>query len=289
VYQSTVTKQNIWRIDLKDEKHRRGPPTLLVSEKGNKMRPHFSSDGKKIAFESDRLGWWEIWACDREGSNCAQLTSLHRIAGAPKWSPDGRYIAFEFHPHEQSEIYLLDVASGQVRLLPTNPGWDNLAPNWSRDGQWLYFGSSRAAAPMRFQLWKMRLAGGSPVQVTKKGGYQSFEAVDGRVVYYIRPDVAGIWRVPVMGGEESLVGGDFYRSTFRSWVVCEKGIYLISFRTHPQGTIQFLEFSSGRSTPVWDFEKNAGWGLSLSPDGHSLVYVQEEFGESNVMLVDNFR
>jgi Tol biopolymer transport system component/DNA-binding winged helix-turn-helix (wHTH) protein len=290
LYQRTVKKQNIWRLDLKDEKHRLGPPTLLVSEKGNKMRPHLSPDGKKIAFESDRLGWWEIWACDVKGSDCAQLTSLHRIAGAPKWSPDGHYIAFEFHPHEQSEIYLLDVASGQVRLLPTNPGWDNLSPSWSRDGQWLYFASSRAAAPLRFQLWKIPIAaGGSPVQVTKKGGLQSFESVDGRVVYYTKSDVPGIWKVPVMGGEESLVGGDFYRLTFRSWVVCEKGIYLISFRTHPQGTIQFFDFSSGTSTPVWDFEKNAGWGLTLSPDSHSLVYVQEEFDESNVMLVDNFR
>jgi hypothetical protein len=32
-----------------------------------------------------------------------------------------------------------------------------------------------------------------------------------------------------------------------------------------------------------------GWGLSLAPDGKSLVFVETEFAESNIMLVKNFR
>jgi Tol biopolymer transport system component/DNA-binding winged helix-turn-helix (wHTH) protein len=288
VYEHVFTKENLWQLDLSDEKHRRGSPTALLSEAGNKMRPHFSPDGRRIAFESDRLGYWEIWACDANGSNCGQLTSLHIIAGAAQWSPDGRYIAFEFHPHEQSEIYLLDVATGQARLLPTNPGFDNLAPSWSRDGQWLYFGSTRGAAPVRFQLWKVPIAGGPTKQVTKNGGLQAFESADGRVLYHTKYDVPGIWKMPVEGGDEALVLGDFNSILFRDWVVCEKGIYLISFTTHPQGTIQFFDVYSRKLTPLWDLEKTAGWGVTLAPDGHSLVYVQNDFNEANIMLVENF-
>jgi len=36
-------------------------------------------------------------------------------------------------------------------------------------------------------------------------------------------------------------------------------------------------------------EKKLGWGLSLSSDGKSLVYIQDQFAESNLMLVRNFR
>jgi hypothetical protein len=36
-------------------------------------------------------------------------------------------------------------------------------------------------------------------------------------------------------------------------------------------------------------EKEPGWGLSASSDGKSIVYVQDEFSESNLMLVKNFR
>jgi hypothetical protein len=36
-------------------------------------------------------------------------------------------------------------------------------------------------------------------------------------------------------------------------------------------------------------EKEPGWGLSVSRDGKSIVYIQSEFAESNLMLVKNFR
>lgn len=36
------------------------------------------------------------------------------------------------------------------------------------------------------------------------------------------------------------------------------------------------------------FRKPAGWGLTLSPDYHSVMYVQRDFRESNLMMVDNF-
>ena len=56
---------------------------------------------------------------------------------------------------------------GQPRLVPTFPGADNGAPNWSRDGQWIYFYSDHQGRP--FQLWKTPLKGGAPVRVTRNG------------------------------------------------------------------------------------------------------------------------
>ena len=53
----------------------------------------FSPDGRRIAFTSgrlSRLGSYEIWVCDSDGSNALQLTSLGAeacwpIAGRPRW------------------------------------------------------------------------------------------------------------------------------------------------------------------------------------------------------------
>src|SRR5438552_13566028 len=70
VYQRMFFKDNIFRLNLKDETHRQGLPALLRSEKGLNWRPHFSPDGKRFAFESNGLGFPEIWACDSDGSNC---------------------------------------------------------------------------------------------------------------------------------------------------------------------------------------------------------------------------
>lgn len=54
VYQEEMAKLDIWRVDLKSARHLQKAPVSWVSEKGNKMRPDVSPDGKKIAFESDR-------------------------------------------------------------------------------------------------------------------------------------------------------------------------------------------------------------------------------------------
>jgi Tol biopolymer transport system component len=168
VYEQWISKENIWQVDLKDATHFEKPPFALVSEKGYKARPELSPDGKKIAFESDRLGFWEIWTCDVNGTNCDQVTDLHGTAGRARWSPDGRYIAFEFHPHERSEIYVVEVPGGVPHLVETVPGSDNLSPSWSHDGKSLYFASKHGNEP--FQIWRIPFHGGSPVQLTKNGG-----------------------------------------------------------------------------------------------------------------------
>ncbi len=287
VYSQVVAKFNIWRLDLKDPKHHQRPPFVSISEKGNKMRPDFSPDGKKIAFESNRLGFWDIWTCDSNGSNCDQVTSLHGTAGRARWSPNGRYIAFEFHPNERSEIYVVEVPGGVPRLLPTIPGADNLSPSWSRDGKWLYFASKRGGES--FQLWKIPVEGGSPTRLTKNGGISPVESADGSFLYYSKYELGGVWRMPLQGGEESQLLDEAGRSSWPNWALTSNGIYFLRFDKSPHVTIQFFEFATHKTIPIWTLEKEPGWGLGISHDGHSILYVQNEFAESNIMLVKNFR
>jgi Tol biopolymer transport system component/DNA-binding winged helix-turn-helix (wHTH) protein len=287
VYQQVVSNDNIWRVDLRDEKHRQGPAAVVISEKGGKGRPHFSPDGKRIAFESDRLGYPEIWACDSDGSNCGQLTSLRGTAGAARWSPDGHYIAFEFRPKEHSEVYLLEVGGGRPRLLATLPGADNGGPNWSRDGKWIYFYSDRGGGP--FQLWKIQLNGGPPVQVTKNGGVFAAESADGRFLYYSKSDVPGIWKMPLSGGEEIRVldqpaGDDWY-----NWALARNGIYFLDSSIRTNATVKFFDFATGKKISISTSDKPPSPGLALSPDGRSILYVQNELAESSIMLVKNFQ
>ena len=287
VYEQWVSKANIWRLDLKDPRHYERPPSVLVAEKGDKMRPELSPDGKKIAFESNRLGYWDIWTCDVDGSNCDQITVLHGTAGRPRWSPDGHYLAFEFHPNGRSQIYLVELPNGIPRLVPTIPDADNLSPSWSGDGNSLYFASKRGADP--FQIWRMPIKGGTPIQLTKNGGISPVESPDGRYLYYCKFEQGGIWRMPLQGGEETEVVSDVEGGGWPNWGVTSEGIYFLQFGQFPHATINFFQFASGKTIPIWTLEKEPGWGLSVSSDGKSLVYIQNEFAESSIMLVKNFR
>jgi Tol biopolymer transport system component len=258
----------------------------IVSEKGDKMRPELSPDGKKVAFESNRLGFWDLWTCDIEKGDCNQITSLHGTAGRARWSPDGRYIAFEFHPNEHSEIYIVEVAGGVPHLMPTVPGADNLSPSWSRDGKWLYFASKRGTEC--FQIWKIPVQGGTPVQLTQHGGISAVESTDGRYLYYSKFEEGGVWRMAVEGREETKVldvGGDGWPN----WALGAEGIYFLKFSKSPHPTIQFLNFATGKTHLVWTLEREPGWGISVSNSGKSIVFTQDDFAESNLMMVENFR
>ncbi|MGB7436867.1 MAG: hypothetical protein WBR26_24280 [Candidatus Acidiferrum sp.] len=74
------------------------------------------------------------------------------------------------------DVYVADEPGGRNRVVPTFPGADNGAPNWSRDRQWIYFYSDHGKEPI--QLWKMPLKGGTPIQVTKN-------AHPGTTYYYV--------------------------------------------------------------------------------------------------------
>src|SRR5262249_43428219 len=68
--------------------------------------------------------------------------------------------------------------------------------------------------------------GGVAVQLTKRGGFKCSESPDGKFVYYTQSNGAGIYRVPVEGGEETLVI-DSYKAGWGNFAVVEDGIYFI--------------------------------------------------------------
>jgi Tol biopolymer transport system component len=114
------------------------------------------------AFSSGRSGTNEIWLADPAGSNALQLTSMHvRSANSPRWSPDGRLIAFDANVEDHYEVYVISTAGGKPRRLISSPA-NNYAPSFSRDGKWNYFGSNRTGED---QIFRMPAAGGEPIQV----------------------------------------------------------------------------------------------------------------------------
>jgi serine/threonine protein kinase len=287
VYVQMVRSDDIWRINLKDERRSQGPPVRLFSSRGYIRRPSFSPDGKKIAFESDRLGYSDIWYCDTDGSNCVQASSLRGVSGTARWSPDGHYLAFESLSKRYYDVYTIEVPGGQPRVVPTFPDAANGAPNWSRDGQWIYFYSAHESDPL--QLWKVPFKGGMPVRVTKNGGVYAAESNDGQFLYYAKYLSSGVWRMPLNGGEETLVLNQ--PSSWFNWCLVRDGIYFLNSEGKPNGNIEFFDFATRKATPIISLEKPSPYfgGLAISPDGRSLLYVQNQFDDSNIMLVKNFQ
>jgi Tol biopolymer transport system component/tRNA A-37 threonylcarbamoyl transferase component Bud32 len=188
VYSEQTYDTDIWRLDLSSAQS--GKPSSLnrlISSSRREDTPHFSPDGKRIAFDSNRSGHWEIWVCDNDGQNSVRLTSFggHYTTGTPRWSPDGAFIAFDSRPSGQSTIFVINAESRVQRNL-TGEAYDTLVPSWSRDGRWVYFSSNESGS---WQVWKMPVDGSQRIQVPKKGGFEAFESFDGTSVYYRRQTI----------------------------------------------------------------------------------------------------
>src|SRR6266545_2544822 len=282
---------NIYRFVLPDAKNPGNSPASFLASTRVDANAQLSPDGKRIAFESDRSGSSrEIWACDIDGSNCAPVTSFGTFTRMPRWSPDGKRIVCESSREGKTSISVIDLETHGVRGLVADPSEERV-PSWSRDGQWVYFGSKRSGS---WQIWKVLADGGAPVQVTKQGGFLPIESPDARFVYYDKGDIAGVWRVPIDGGEEILILGQLKPGMSGNWAVVDDGIYFIRFdhvNTDEEGAILFYDLATGRVKEIVKLGKHhiLSGGLSVSSDRRSFFYTVWEHPGGDIMLVENFR
>jgi len=117
-----------FRIPSQDE------PIVDISPLGRNGCPSWSPDGEKIAFHSDRGGYYEIYVMNADGSGQTRLTDNTAWDYTPSWSPDGEKIAFASGQVSNFDIYVMNAdGSGQTRLT-NNLAWD-YNPSWSLDGE----------------------------------------------------------------------------------------------------------------------------------------------------------
>ena len=289
-YNVSVLDSDIWRVAGPGDAGRRSAPTKLISSTRQDHSQQYSPDGAHVVFASDRSGSDELWVSKSDGSNPAQLTFFNdTVVGSPRWSPDSRQLVFDARPNGNADIYVMSAEGGKPRPLTSEPSHDVMA-SWSRDGRWVYFCSSRSGTR---QIWKVPTDGGQAVQVTQQGGFEAFESPDGTQLYYTKGrGPGGIWQAPVAGGEERQVPELLDAGYWRYWAVLDDGIYFVSPAAAARPALKFYSFATRRVTQLGVLERDpiqGPPGLTVSPDGRSILYAQTDQSISDIMLVENFR
>ena len=293
---------NVWRVELphssegasKEVQAKR--EVMLISSTRRQDSPRFSPNGRHVVFASDRTGSIEIWKCDSEGNNPVQLTSIGGpLTGSPRWSPDGEWIVFDSRHEGNANIYVVSAEGGPLRTITTKESEDAV-PSWSHDGEWIYFASDRGGDQ---QIWKIPVAaGGTPMQVTRRGGFEAFESFEGDVIYYSRPNrEMGLWQVRPDGGGERPVPGLSQAGSWRYWAVAREGVYFVpgAFRAQAASSpqpVRLFSFRTGKTRTVAKINKKlagGAGGLAVSPDGKWLLYAQVDRDDRDIMLVDGFQ
>ena len=130
----------------------------------------------------------DLWVVERSGGAARRLTSFQGQASNPRFSPDGRWIAFNGDYAGNQDVYVVSAAGGEPRRLTWHPGADEVQ-GWTPDGRAIVFASSRAtwapvAAP---RFWTVPFEGGPEEPMALPRAYQGRLSPDGSRVAY-RPN-----------------------------------------------------------------------------------------------------
>ena len=285
IYTSGQFIHNLFRIPLDGAGRIARAPERVTSTSGIDMMPHFSPDGKALAFGSMRFGDSGIWTMQLGNTLSSELASTRYGVLAPgDWAPDGRSLLYFGNTEDGHwQLYRVAVDTGKATRLLSDSA-DDILPTWSRDGAWIYFSSTRAADGL--QLFRMPAAGGSPILVAARGVTGAQESPDGRWLYFADWPDGGLYRMPMGGGEITRIIE--HMSSPMGYAVAKQGIYYWA-GGQPNNELHLLNIESRRDDVLFQPPMAVAASLTLSPDGRWLCFPLIERSSQELMMLENWR
>jgi serine/threonine-protein kinase len=189
------------------------PQERLTSTKdygGRQMPNSWSSDGKFIAFNegSGKLtGTFDIGVLSMEGDGEPEyLLASDALECCPKFSPDGRWLAYVSDESGLLQVYVRPFPGPDVKWLISEEEEGGGQPVWSPDGKELFYriGDNKTMV-VSIQTQGQTLTAGSP-RVLFEGRYVSHSAPTGYQYYDISPDGKRFLMLKeATGGEETQI------------------------------------------------------------------------------------
>lgn len=225
--------------------------------------PRLSPDGTQVLFVMDRPDWkankriGHIYRINTDGTGQVQLTFGERGESSPRWSPDGKVVAFlaQRNGDDHNQVYLLHSEGGEARRLtthPTAPG--NLT--WSRDGASIVF----VAADEKSEAEKKRDSLKDDVYAFEENNFKQRH----------------LWRTDLEGKATKLTDGDF---SISDYALSPDGTRIVTSRA-PSPLLEFSHLrevwisaaDGSGATQLTSGNRVSESGLAVSPDNTQVMF-----------------
>jgi tricorn protease len=126
----------------------------------------------------------DLWTVPRAGGHAHRLTAHPGEEIFPKFSPDGKSIAFTGDYDGNTDVFVMPAAGGEPRRLTYHPGADNVL-GWTPDGKKILFRSNRYSQPPDYtRLFTVSPDGGTPDMLPiPRASLTSFSPDGNRIAY----------------------------------------------------------------------------------------------------------
>jgi TolB protein len=227
------------------------------------LAPRFSPDGSRVLYTSYETGFPRVRVLNVGSVSSQMLPTTEGIMSfAPRFSPDGRTVIYSMTQGSNTDIYSMNLATGQTRRLTNAPSIET-APGFSPDGRQIVFESDRSGTQ---QLYVMPAGGGEATRISfGQGRYGTpVWSPRGDMIAFTKQN-AGRFHIGVMrtdGSEERLLTASFLDES-PTWA---PGGRVIMFSRETQGAqgasalysvdvsgrnLQRVRTPEGASDPSW--------------------------------------
>ena len=172
----------------------------------------------------------DIWVAPKTGGTAVRLSTPAGEEIFPRFSPDGKTIAFGGNYDGNADIYVMSATGGLPRRLTHHPMNDRML-DWYPDGESILYATSMHSGKQRFrQLYRLSKDGGLPQKLPVPYGEFGTVASDGKTLAYM----------PVT-------------RDFRTWKRYRGGsttdIWTFDLESHAAKNV--TDFSANDSQPMW--------------------------------------
>jgi tricorn protease len=209
----------------------------------------------------------------------------------PRFSPDGRFVAFSSNRYGNDDVFVVPVTGGEPRQLTFNTEADTVV-YWTPDGTRIVYASSLGRHPFLSPLYSVAASGGLPEPLAVDAGSAGMIKQDGSMLAFNRLGLR-YWRKGYKGNNNN----DIYVQDLTTRAITQlTDVDVKQFRTQVQdvypmwgadGRIYFasersglfniwrIAVTGGTPTQVTSHERDGIQFPSISPDGATIAYENE--------------
>jgi serine/threonine protein kinase len=172
---------DLWVLDAS-----RGTASRITTDRTDEFNPAWFPDGERLAYVSDRAGFYDIYERSTAGGPEKLLVGSKEDKLLPSVAGDGQNLLYDVSdgPRLVRSLAPLTGAGASRRLTGESPFSEN-HPEISPDGRWTAFESAESG---QTEIYLDTLSGGSKRQVSIGGGQAPIWSHDGHEMFYIARD-----------------------------------------------------------------------------------------------------